>query len=315
MERVPILLDCDTGVDDALAILYLAFSGSAEIIAAGSVHGNVRAPIAAANTLRVLELAGLGQVPVTVGAHRPMAQALQTAEWVHGQDGLGNTNPPAPQGRPTSETAAEQMIRLARERPGELTIVATAPLTNLGLALLLEPELPKLVRQVVLMGGAAASPGNVAPFAEANIWHDPEAAELVFTAGWPVTMVGLDVTMKARLEGEWLDRLGASNGPIGRFAWAILQHYFDLHEQWLGVRSCPLHDPLAAAIAVDRSLASYQDMPVHVELRGEHTRGATLCDRRGNLPVLPKPEGPPVAVAMEVDADRFRSRFLDAIAR
>ena len=312
--RDPVILDCDTGIDDALAILYLAGSG-ADIVAAGSVHGNIEADLAAANTLRVLELAGRDDVPVAVGARRPLAQALETAGWVHGDDGLGNTNQPPPRGRVGQESAAEQLTRLARERPGELSVLATGPLTNLALALLLEPLLPALVRRVVVMGGAVTHPGNATPHAEANIQHDPEAAELVFTAGWDVTMVGLDATMSVLLEGAWLQELETSATRIGRFATSILSHYLDLHCHWLGVRACPLHDPMAAAVLLDPELAVERRLPIHVELRGERTRGATLADLRPELPRYASDPGPAVRVVTAVDGDRFRRRFLDALLR
>ena len=141
---------------------------------------------AAGNALRILEVAGLEGVPVALGAARPMAQEPAFAEFVHGDDGLGNTGQPRPRGRVTGESAAAQLVRLARAEPGALSLLAIGPLTNLGLALLLEPELPMLLRQVVVMGGAFATAGNVGPLSEANIGNDPEAARLVVSAGWPL---------------------------------------------------------------------------------------------------------------------------------
>ena len=207
-----ILLDCDTGIDDALTLLYLASlvkAGDAELAAVGTVHGNVAPDVGALNTLRVLERAGLTGVPVAVGAARPMAQEAQFAHDWHGADGLGETGLPEPDDRPVEASAPEQIIRLAKERPGELTLLAVGPLTNLGIALLLEPSLPALFREVVVMGGAFDHHGNVTSHAEANVWHDPEAAELVFAAGWPITLVPLDATHPTAVDGEWLDRLAA----------------------------------------------------------------------------------------------------------
>lgn len=308
----PILLDCDTGIDDALAILYLACSGQAEIVAAGSVHGNVPSPLAALNTRRVFELVGLNHVPVAVGAQRPMAQPLTTAEFVHGKDGLGNTNQPAPKQGPVAGSAVEQIVRLARQRPGELTLVATGPLTNLGAALLVEPELPSLLHRVVVMGGAVAVPGNVTALAEANIWHDPEAAELVFNAGWTVTMIGLDVTMRVRLEGDSLRRIETAKEAVPRFVWSILQQYLSVYETSLGYRACPLHDPLAAVLALRADLATYQHSPIHVELQGGRTRGMTVVDRRPKH-AAQQQERPRVAIAMDVEIDAVREEFLAAI--
>jgi purine nucleosidase len=310
----PLLLDMDPGIDDALAILYAVGSGQAEIVAAGSVHGNVTAEAAAANLRRLLDFCGCGAVPVAVGARRPLAQPLATATWVHGADGLGGLAVagsdwlPTAEGRPIGEGAADQIVRCCRQRPGELTIVATGPLTNLALALLLEPELPRLVRRVVVMGGAVTVPGNLTPHAEANIGHDPEAADLVLTAGWPLTLVGLDVTMRVLLRAPELARLQAASTPAARLASAALAHYVGVYQGFLGERACPLHDPLAVAVALDPDLVRCEPLPVRVELRGAHTRGMTCADRRG--PAAASADGPAVDVALAVDAPRFLARFL-----
>jgi purine nucleosidase len=156
MERRKILLDADVGIDDAIAMLHLAGRSDVELLAVGSVHGNIPSDLAAVNARRLLELCGLDDVPVAYGARRPMAQPLATAEWVHGEDGLGNTNQPAPKRGPVAEDAVSQMLRLTREMPGEIDLLAVGPLTNLGLALCLDPELAGRVRSVVVMGGAIA---------------------------------------------------------------------------------------------------------------------------------------------------------------
>ncbi len=312
-----VLIDVDTGIDDALAIYYLAAGPATEarpeIVAAGSVHGNVPAPLAAENTLRVLERVGLDGVPVALGAARPLAQPLHTSEHVHGQDGLGNTRQPQPRGWLAEGSAAEQMVRLARAYPGQLTVLALGPLTNVALALLLEPELPKLLREVVVMGGAATVPGNVTSSAEANIWHDPEAAELVLDAGLQLTLVGLDVTMTALARSDWLDRLAAIEHEVARDASAILGFYADFYERLLGSRACALHDPLAAAIMLDPTLATYQEAPVRVELRGDHTRGATLAGLGPVDPGGPDPR-PAVKVAVAADIPAFLDRMMAALA-
>jgi purine nucleosidase len=277
-----ILLDCDTGIDDAVTLLYLAAqvkAGTAELVAVGTVHGNVAPDVGALNTLRVLELAGLTDVPVAVGAARPMAQDVHYAVDWHGADGLGNTNMRAPKGAPTGSAPA-QIIRLARENPGELTLVAIGPLTNLGIALLLEPELPGLLRSVVIMGGAFEHPGNVTSHAEANVWHDPEAAELVFAADWPVVLVPLDATHPTAVNASWLDRLAAGESETARFAAEILEFYATAYTPVLGARGCVIHDALAAMLAIDPSIGTHESRPVRVELRGEGTRGTTLWDRR-----------------------------------
>ncbi len=308
-----ILLDCDTGIDDALAIFYLARlvrDGRAELAAAGTVFGNVDPGTSALNTLRVLECAGLDGIPVAVGAARPLAGEADYGHEFHGRDGLGNTNRPAPAGRPAGLSAPEQLVRLARQRPGELTLLAVGPLTNLGIALLLEPELPGLIRQVVIMGGALDHPGNVTSHAEANIWHDPEAAELALAASWPVTLVPLDATHPAAVDGAWLDRLAAGTSDTARFASAMLEFYADAYTATLGQRGVVPHDALAAALAVEPSLGQYTERPVHIELRGELMRGATVWDRRA---VAGETARPPVRVATGANVPAFHDLLLASL--
>lgn len=310
---VNLLVDCDTGVDDALMLLDLAGNPDANIVAVGSVHGNVQSRRAAVNTRYVLDLVGLQHVPSAVGCWRPMAQPLHTAEYIHGPYGLGGFEPPEPETPLTDEDAVHQMIRLAHERPGELTLLATGPLTNLGAALIADPEFPRLIPRVVIMGGNVGVPGNITPWAEANIWHDPEAADLVFQYDWEVVLVPLDVTMQTLLTGKYLDRLQAATQTSKRaeFAWNIVQFYLDMYEESRGIRGAAMHDPLAGAVALDPSLCGYVEKTVHVELRGTDTRGMTVADLRGYRTEIS--DRPKVHIAMEVDVDRFMSAFVDRL--
>jgi purine nucleosidase len=271
----------------------------------------VPAVTAARNTLRVLEIAGLPDVPVAVGAPRPMAQDLDTAEFVHGDDGLGNTAQPAPGATAAPGSAVEQLVGLARANPGELSLLAIGPMTNLGLALLVEPELPALLRQVVIMGGAFAVPGNVTPHAEANIGHDPEAAQLVMSAGWPLRVVALDVTHATLLRSPELARLAAGESDVARFAWSILQFYLDVYERRVGERACPVHDGLAATLLLEPELATWERHVVDVELGQGRTRGATLVDRRWGEP--PRTDRVPVDVAVAVDREEAIAGLLAAL--
>jgi purine nucleosidase len=317
MERRKILLDADVGIDDAIAMLHLAGRSDVELLAVGSVHGNIPSDLAAVNARRLLELCGLDDVPVAYGARRPMAQPLATAEWVHGEDGLGNTNQPAPKRGPGTEDAVSQILRLTREMPGEIDLLAVGPLTNLGLALCLDPELAGRVRSVVVMGGAIAHEGNASATAEANIWHDPEAANLVFGAEWPVTMVGLDVTQVTRLRTKELEAIEAIGSVRSKYALKVLSHYLDAYQRSFGERECPLHDPLAAGIVADPTyMTEWLDRAVEVNTTGP-TRGATIIDRRvwmapaadaretrernGGKDATP----PLVRVPMKVDGPRF----------
>ena len=278
--RHKILLDADVGIDDAIAMLFLAGRPNAEIVGVGSVHGNIPSELAATNARRLLELCGLDDVPVAIGARRPMAQPLATAEWVHGADGLGNTDRPAPKRGPVAEDAVAQMLRLTREAPGEIDIVAVGPLTNLGLALCIDPSLAERVRSVTVMGGTIIHEGNASATGEANIWHDPEAAQLVFSAPWRATMVGLDVTQVTRLRAAELAEIEGLGTKRSHFAIEILAHYLDVYQRTFGARECPLHDPLAAGVAVDPSYVTESlRLAIDVSLAGAN-RGATVVDRR-----------------------------------
>ncbi|TNM36477.1 nucleoside hydrolase [Nocardioides albidus] len=276
---VPILIDCDTGIDDALALLYAAAHG-ADLRACTVTHGNVPVPAGARNTLTVLDVAGLDTVPVHTGATRPLAQPLDVAHHVHGEDGLGDAGVTWSPRSPAGDLAPAEIVRLARAHPGELTLVAIGPLTNLGIALLLEPRLPELVDRVVVMGGAVGVPGNVTEYGEANVWHDPEAAQLVVDAAWDVVFVGLETTMPHPMSPDVLRRIEAGTDPRARFAWAILQCYLDFYEERLGVRSCVPHDALAVAVALDPELATYRTVPAFVETGRGPTRGTLVADLR-----------------------------------
>lgn len=308
-----ILLDCDTGVDDAITLLYLASlirTGDAELTGVGTVHGNIDPRTGALNTLRLLELTGVENVPVAIGAARPMAQNVHYAAEFHGTDGLGETRPPAPKGEPVDVAAPEQIVRLARAHPGELTLLAIGPLTNLGVALLLEPRLPELIREVVVMGGAFDHPGNITTHAEANIWHDPEAADLVLGAGWPIVLVPLDATHPTAVDTAWLDRLAAAGTEVSRFASDILNFYVKAYTPILGRRGCVIHDALAAMVLADPGMGDYAARPVHVELRGERTRGTTLWDARAMPGAAARKD---VRVLLRSDATAFKDGLLSAI--
>ncbi|MFD1721416.1 nucleoside hydrolase [Amnibacterium endophyticum] len=290
MSGPPLYLDCDTGVDDALALAQLVGVG-ADLVGVGSVSGNLAAAGGARNTLDLLAMLGRPDVPVAVGAHDPIGGTFDGgAAFVHGENGIGGVVLPRA-GEPVDGSAAELLVRLAHEHAGELRVLAVGPLTNLALALELEPALPRLVRDVVLMGGAALAPGNISAVAEANIGNDPLAAHAVFAADWPVTMVGLDVTMHARFEESHRRALAEAPGAVPRALAAMLDVYFGYYTPILGRPSSALHDPLAAAIAtgqVEPTLAPV--VPVEVDATDGPGRGQTLVDLRSRFvgyPPLP----------------------------
>lgn len=283
-KKKTVLVDCDTGVDDAIALLYLLSDPAVEVCGITTVFGNVSAATAGRNSLSVLDVAGLtGKVPVARGCEVTLiGEAPLLAEQVHGDNGLGGAEVGEPDGRMSDGTAAELIVRTVRERPGEVHLLATGPLTNLAVALRLEPELTRLADGVTIMGGAALAPGNVTPAAEANIWHDPEAAQAVLSAPWETTLVPLDVTMREVMTEEQLLELAGSSSAPARFAASVLAHYFDYYTGIFGRRACACHDVLAAAIAVGDVVAERaMRVGVTVDTGRGPGRGATICDLRG----------------------------------
>ncbi len=305
-----LLLDVDTGIDDALAQIYLADAarrGEVELLGATTVAGNVGVARTTRNTLKIWEMLGL-EIPVAAGAERPLTADLCTAPFVHGDDGLGNTGLAAPKSRPLPEHAADFLIRVSREHAGELTLLTTAPLTNVALALLRDPGLAGRLARVVTMGGAVFG-GNVSAVAEANIANDPEAARIVMRSGANLTMIGLDVTHRVYLEENDLKPLTALDNERADFLLRIIRFIVEAYHRLSGQRRCVLHDPLAAAVALDPTLVSTELCHVDVELRGELTRGMTVVDRRGREPL----GEPNVRVALAVDAPRFKKRFIETL--
>jgi purine nucleosidase len=300
---VKMLLDCDTGVDDTLAILYAALHPDIDLLGVGSVWGNVDVDTATRNSLHTVAMAGQPEVPVARGAAGPITgRPAEFAPHVHGADGQGNRGTGRPVQPAAEGTAAEQIVRIARRHPGEVELVAVGPLTNVALALGLCPELPSLLRGVTIMGGAALAPGNVTEVAEANIWHDPEAAEAVFAAGWPMTMVGLDVTMRTTLDGDQLDRL-ATGGSLARYVADIIELYAGFFAVTaFGERRSCMHDLLAVAIAAGTLVPDLAPV-VHarVDSGDGPGRGQTLCDLRGMYMGYPEQLGARCRVVLECD--------------
>ncbi|MBV9357305.1 MAG: nucleoside hydrolase [Chloroflexi bacterium] len=311
-EPTRVVIDCDTGVDDTMAIFYGLLAPEVDIVALTSVWGNCPVETATQNNLRLLEMMDRTSIPVAMGASKPLiGPPPEFGTGVHGADGQGNSNLPPPKGKAGSESSAELLIRLAHEHPGELTLVPTGPLTNVATALTMDPEIARLYKAVVLMGGAFLARGNTGRFAEANIWHDPEAAQIVFEAGWPVTAVGLDVTDKTLISQEELDRLRDSGTTAGVHMHRITAHYVERYSRRNGRRECTMHDALALAVAVDPSLVrSAPTVRVDVELTGTHTRGMTVGDFRS----WRESDDANVTVVLEVDGRRFIDHWIDVLS-
>jgi purine nucleosidase len=317
----PLVIDVDTGIDDAFALLYACAHDEAQILGVSTVVGNVPLADATRNTRAVLKLAGRADIPVWPGAATAISIAVKDASEIHGKTGLGHAVLPEGEAPPHPPHAADSIIAAARAHAGHLILCATGPLTNIALAVMREPELPRLVKRFVIMGGAYAEPGNVTPSAEFNIWHDPEAARIVFRAfggvgGAPVIAIGLDVTRKTVLDESDFKAIGARiagkpQGPaLSRFLEDSSRFYFERMETELGKRIFTMHDPLALAVALDPTLVETHQATVDVETSGRLTTGATIVDWRGKWGRLANTE-----IAVAVDADRFRGLFFDAMAR
>jgi purine nucleosidase len=304
-----IIIDTDPGVDDSMAILLAFNSPELKVEGLTTVFGNTGSEITTLNGLRLVELAGHPEVPVARGVDTPMLRPYKGEGWrVHGRNGLGQVDFPLPKGQPDPRRAAQFIIDMVLANPGELTLVPLAPLTNIALAVLLEPRIVGLVKEVVLMGGAADSPGNASPVAEANIHNDPEAAWIVFHAGWPITMVGLDVTHKTVMNQAYMERLRAANNTHTDFIYAITQHYMQLYAS-RGVDGMPVHDPSAVAYLIDPTLFTTRHAYVDVERYSPNHSGNTIPDWRGQ-----RGQEPNVNVCVDVDSPRLLELYYERLA-
>ena len=275
----PVVMDCDPGNDDALALLMLSAAPEVDLLAVTTVAGNVAAEVTARNALTLAEWLGL-DVPVTQGAYPLMRPYEPHDPTIMGAGGLGRARLPEPARALDPRTSAELLYELARAHPGELEILATGPLTNVALLFMGHPDARELVRRVTLMGGSVAG-GNTTPAAEFNIYADAEAARVVFRSGAPITMVGLDVSYQTRLQPADFERLLAA-GPRGRFV-ADLFFYPGGGPRPLPAAGVPVFDALAAAVLLDPDCARSGSYYVDVETAGELTYGETVVDVRGRL--------------------------------
>jgi purine nucleosidase len=328
--RTPLLIDVDTGIDDSLALLYACASSEAEILAVTCTSGNVEADLVAENTLAVLALAGREDIEVALGRKVPLVRDLRTAPETHGPRGLGYADLPEPPQRVSARHSADVIIEAVRRRPDEVTIVTLGPLTNLALAVLLDPQLPRLTRRLVMMAGSYRSAGNTAPTTEWNVAVDPEAMALVLRAfGAPglasrPMALGLDVTERAKLTPDQLDHLarragcrpdgsalpGSRPSRVVRFLGDALRFYMEFHSRYDGFYGAFIHDALAMAAALDPGLVRSTAVAVEVELGGTLTTGETVTDWRRVWERAPN-----LDVVTEADIPRFFERFLDRVGR
>lgn len=316
--KTKVIVDTDTGVDDAMGCALALRSPELDVVAFTSVFGNVSVDLTTENTAYLMEVFGRTDIPLAKGAGRGLVGTPSFTPFVHGDDGVGNAGfDKAKTVKPVKASAAELSVELARANPGEITYIALGPLTNLALALAIDPDLPTYLKKVVWMGGAVYVPGNVTPVAEADAWHDPESAQMVLQqSGWEVEMVGLDVTDDTLLDENDLERLKAGSAQ-GRYLAAMMPFYMNFYSKKLGRYACAAHSALTVAVVADPKIVTASEkLPVQVELSGTITRGMTVADRRtngangGNRQWA---ETPLTNVLRDVDRERFREMFLSRI--
>ncbi|MBO5658123.1 MAG: nucleoside hydrolase [Duodenibacillus sp.] len=306
-----LLLDCDPGYDDAIALMLAYAHPELELLAVTTVGGNQSLDKVTANALSIAQALGKTHIPIARGADRPLVEPLRDASFIHGATGLDGVALPAPDFALLDSRHAVNVIidTVMQEPAGTVTLVPTGPLTNIALAVRLEPRIVERVKEVVLMGGAYAM-GNASPVAEFNVFTDPEAAHIVFDAGWKVTMVGLDLTHQARAYEPIRRRFNDLDSAAGRMTREILTNFADTYRRLRRMDGPPVHDACAVALVADPSLVACEPAPVTVELHGGATRGMTVADRRPD-----RAAGATTFVATQLAVDRFWDLAFDCIGR
>jgi len=275
-----VIIDTDPGIDDAMAILLALNSPELKVEALTVVPGNVDGRQGLENALKIVSLAGRCDVRVASGAQHPLNQKLITAQYWHGKNGLAGVELPTAKCRADSQFGPDLIIETVHKYPHEVTLIPVGPLTNIALAVSKDPSIVSLVKNIVIMGGSITG-GNVNGAAEANIYGDPEAAAIVFNAGWMVTMVGSDVGERTLILRKHMEELQSQHGPESDFIVKLADFYLTRSEK-SGYQGAAMYDPLAVAVAIDPSLVTLKDMHVDVETKGEFTRGETVANRMGS---------------------------------
>lgn len=275
-----VLLDCDPGHDDAVAILLAAGSPEIELLGITTVAGNQTLDKTTRNALAVATIGGIGDVPVAAGHDRPLVRSQRTAPAFHGESGLDGPAPVVPDREPRPGHAVDCIVETIMSAPGEVTLVATGPLTNVASALRREPRIAEAARELVVMGGAYGR-GNVTQTAEFNVFVDPEAAAIAFGAPWSVTMVGLDLTHQAGCTEEVQRRIGRIGTPVARFTVEMLEFFRRAYRREKGLEDPPLHDPCAVAYVIAPDIFETRPAGIEVELAGTLTAGTTVVHFAG----------------------------------
>lgn len=300
-----IIIDTDPGIDDALAILLARASPEIQLEALTITHGNVTVEKGTRNALAVLELLGATHIPVAKGCSLPLVGPLLASDHVHGKSGLGTAKLPDPKTKPVAQHAVDYLIERFLNEPGEISLFAIGPLTNVALAIRKEPRFVSAVRELVIMGGSIREGGNVTPQAEFNIFADPHAAHIVFHSGIPITLIPLDVTHKTMLYLEQIDRLKPIQSPISRFIVESTSDYVHFTESKTGIPGCALHDPLTLATFIAPELLTLEKHYVDVDISGGVSQGSTFAD-------FYQTNGKPanMKVALDVRGEYFVKLFL-----
>ena len=312
-----VIIDTDPGVDDAMAIFLALRSPELKVEAITAVSGNVPLAFTLPNALRLVEIAGHPEIPVAGGAAFPLVRRLVTAAYVHGNNGLGGVEFPEAKIKPVPETATELIRRIIRANPGEITIAAVGPLTNIATVLKSDPDIARLIKSFALMGGSLSG-GNITPAAEFNFYVDPEAARVVFDSGVPILMVGLDVTHKVLLRESHVRTLEAAQNPVSQAAAKIMRATFARIAKTNDETVVAMHDPLTIASLIDPSVVTLRDYYVQIETVGELTAGQSIgynhgpvrrsppLDTGGAAGAIPVEEyRPNCKVAVGVDPNKF----------
>ena len=306
---IPIVFDTDPGHDDALALLLAARAPELKLLAVTCVGGNQTLEKIVLNARRVMTVGNIRDVPLAAGMAGPLFRELRTAPHAHGESGLDGYAFPPPDVDVVAEHGVDLMIRTIRESPEPVTLVPVGPLTNVAMAFLRAPEIKANVARIVLMGGAAYL-GNATPAAEFNIFVDPEAAQIVFDAGLPITMVGLDATHQARIRPEERERIRALGTPVGTMVAALLDWYGAASLRRVPAEGPPIHDALAVAAVIRPDLLETKHVNVVVETAGTYTAGQTVCDIWGTTGRPPNAD-----VALGVDREAFIELLIEGLAR
>jgi inosine-uridine nucleoside N-ribohydrolase len=325
MTPTRVIIDTDPGIDDALALILAFASPEVTVEAITTVAGNVTVEQAARNACAILDVIDPHpRPPVAVGAGHPLKKALRTAHDYHGEDGLGGIfrfrtregtpRYPEPHHVRAPKNASELITEMIDSAPGEIVLICIGPLTNVAMAILAAPTKMERVKEIVVMGGAIAVPGNVTPGAEYNIYVDPHAAEVAFTSGLPITLVPLDVTGQVVLTQEQIEAVVRPIGSrVTQFICDSSERLFGYIRERRGCAAIPLHDPLAVGVVVDQSLVRREPLHVKVETADGPAQGVTIADRRQIRAEWKQPQI--LQVCMGVDADRFVGLFLERVCR